>query len=302
MHIFKPSSIARTDVRGSTSRRINSMSAPSERTHVDRKAATAAYSALDVELSSKAHAERASGTHDEQHSAVGGRLKTIVFGGLDGILTCFAIVSSCAGSDMSPRVVLLLGACNILADALAMGVGEYLSTKSSDEFASYERTREDWEMRHNPEGEILEMVDIYVGRGMSREDATTVITTMAKYHDFFVNVMMVEELGLTVPEPEAHCDAMKDGFLMFLAFCVFGAFPLLGYALLPQFRPDAAPHELFLAACAVTGVTLFGLGAVKAKFVNGNPYKLGAETLALGALCASSAYSAGALLQQFLPS
>ncbi|EGB09514.1 hypothetical protein AURANDRAFT_24305 [Aureococcus anophagefferens] len=278
------------------------MSAPSERTHVDRKAATAAYSALDVELSSKAHAERASGTHDEQHSAVGGRLKTIVFGGLDGILTCFAIVSSCAGSDMSPRVVLLLGACNILADALAMGVGEYLSTKSSDEFASYERTREDWEMRHNPEGEILEMVDIYVGRGMSREDATTVITTMAKYHDFFVNVMMVEELGLTVPEPEAHCDAMKDGFLMFLAFCVFGAFPLLGYALLPQFRPDAAPHELFLAACAVTGVTLFGLGAVKAKFVNGNPYKLGAETLALGALCASSAYSAGALLQQFLPS
>ncbi|KAH8046070.1 hypothetical protein JL722_13909 [Aureococcus anophagefferens] len=120
---------------------------------------------------------------------------------------------------------------------------------------------------------------------MSR--AAAVITTMAKYHDFFVNVMMVEELGLTVPEPEAHCDAMKDGFLMFLAFC---------------FRPDAAPHELFLAACAVTGVTLFGLGAVKAKFVNGNPYKLGAETLALGALCASSAYSAGALLQQFLPS
>ena len=154
------------------------------------------------------------------------------------------IVSSCAGSDMSPRVVLLLGACNILADALAMGVGEYLSTKSSDEFASYERTREDWEMRHNPEGEILEMVDIYVGRGMSREDATTVITTMAKYHDFFVNVMMVEELGLAVPEPEAHCDAMKDGFLMFLAFCVFGAFPLLGYALLPQFRPDAAPSGM----------------------------------------------------------
>ncbi|KAH8065954.1 hypothetical protein JL722_345 [Aureococcus anophagefferens] len=293
-----PSSIARTDVRGSTSRRINSMSAPSERTHVDRKAATAAYSALDVELSSKAHAERASGTHDEQHSAVGGRLKTIVFGGLDGILTCFAIVSSCAGSDMSPRVVLLLGACNILADALAMGVGEYLSTKSSDEFASYERTREDWEMRHNPEGEILEMVDIYVGRGMSREDATTVITTMAKYHDFFVNVMMVEELGLTVPEPEAHCDAMKDGFLMFLAFCVLALSA-------PRLRaPPAVParrgaHELFLAACAVTGVTLFGLGAVKAKFVNGNPRLAEA---ARSALCASSAYSAGALLQQFLPS
>ena len=277
------------------------MGAPGEKTHVDRKGAMAAYSALDVELSRTAHDERAAGGHDEQHSAVGGALKTIVFGGLDGILTCFAIVSSCAGSNMSPRVVLLLGTCNILADALAMGVGEYLSTKSSDEFANYERTREDWEMRQNPEGEIQEMVDIYVSRGMSREDATTVISTMAKYHDFFVNVMMVEELGLAVPEPEAHCDAMKDGFLMFLAFCVFGAAPLLGYTVMPMFKPDAEPHELFLAACTVTGATLFCLGAFKARFVNGNPIKLGAETLALGALCATCAYSAGALLQEFLP-
>ena len=57
-------------------------------------------------------------------------LKTVVFGGLDGILTSFAIVASCAGSSLSARTVLLLGACNILADALAMGVGEYLSSKS----------------------------------------------------------------------------------------------------------------------------------------------------------------------------
>ena len=75
-------------------------------------------------------------------SAVGGRLKTIVFGGLDGILTCFAIVSSCAGSDMSPRVVLLLGACNILADALAMGVGEYLSSRSYNSYVLREKERE----------------------------------------------------------------------------------------------------------------------------------------------------------------
>ena len=162
-----------------------------ERSHVDRGQAQAAYSALDVEASARAHASRVDGGHDEAHSKVGGQLKTIVFGGLDGILTSFAIVSSCAGSGLTSRVVLLLGACNILADAMAMGVGEYLSTKSSDEYARRERAREDWELRNHPEGEVEEMVEIYVQRGMSREDAQVVISTMAKYHDFFVDVMMV---------------------------------------------------------------------------------------------------------------
>ena len=78
-----------------------------------------------------------------------------------------------------------------MADAMAMGVGEYLSTKSSDEYARRERAREDWELRNHPEGEVEEMVEIYVQRGMSREDAQVVISTMAKYHDFFVDVMMV---------------------------------------------------------------------------------------------------------------
>lgn len=275
----------------------------SEQTRVDRSTAMAAYSALNVEMSKKAHAERVDGAHTEQHSQVGGQLKTIIFGGLDGILTSFAIVSSCAGSQMETRVVLLLGACNILADALAMGVGEYLSTKSNDEFARYERSREAWEMRNNPEGEIEEMVDIYVGRGMSREDAQTVISTMAKYHDFFVDIMMVEELGLFVPEPDAHCEAIKDGFLMFLAFVFFGSMPLLGYIIFPMVVPPeyALPQNLFLVACFVTGATLFCLGATKAKFVNGNPVRLGAETLALGALCAFCAYSAGVLLSSYMP-
>ena len=51
-----------------------------------------------------------------------------------------------------------------------------------------------WELENYPEGEIQEMVDIYTERGMSREDATTVITVMAQYKEFFVDVMMAEVL------------------------------------------------------------------------------------------------------------
>ena len=113
---------------------------------------------------------------------------------------------------------------------------------------------------------------------------------------------MVEELGLFVPEEDAWVESAKDGLLMFASFVVFGTAPLVGYLLTPLFVHDPSEHDLFLAACAVTGVTLFSLGAAKARFVQQKALKLGAETLALGALCASVAYFCGAALSSQLPS
>ncbi len=67
--------------------------------------------------------------HDEAHNSLGDYLKGVVFGGLDGILTSFAIVAGAAGGKMSWEVVLVLGFSNIFADAISMGVGEYLSSQ-----------------------------------------------------------------------------------------------------------------------------------------------------------------------------
>ena len=83
---------------------------------------------------------------------------------------------------------------------------------------------------------------------------------------------------------------------MFCAFVTFGSMPLVGYIVVPRLLHETSDRDLFLWACAVTGVTLFALGAAKASFVQGSALQLGAETLALGALCASVAYSAGMLL------
>ena len=103
-------------------------------------------------------------------------------------------------------------------------------------------------------------------------------------------------------EEDAWVESAKDGLLMFASFVVFGTAPLVGYLLTPLFVHDPSEHDLFLAACAVTGVTLFSLGAAKARFVQQKALKLGAETLALGALCASVAYFCGAALSSQLPS
>lgn len=99
----------------------------------------------------------------------------------------------------------------IYPDALAMGVGEFLSSKAENEWILSERRRENWEMENYPEGEIAEMIDIYQERGMTHDDAKLVIETMAKYKEFFVDVMMAEELALQVPDEDHKIESMKEG-------------------------------------------------------------------------------------------
>jgi DNA damage-binding protein 1 len=147
-----------------------------------------------------------------------------------------------------------------------MGVGEFLSTKAENEWILSERKREQWEMDNYPEGEIQEMIDIYTSRGMEKEDATIVIQTMAKYKDFFVDVMMRDELELQVPEPDHQWESFKNGFVMFCAFSVFGSLPLLGYIVIPWTFPGLDHDMLFKAACFVTGIVLFAMGSVKSIF------------------------------------
>mmetsp|Transcript_25987 Transcript_25987/g.31868 ORF Transcript_25987/g.31868 Transcript_25987/m.31868 type:complete len:295 (-) Transcript_25987:16-900(-) len=230
---------------------------------------------------------------EEPHQKGGDFLKAVIFGGLDGILTSFAIVAGATGGSLSNNVVLILGFSNIFADALSMGVGEFLSSKAHNEWVLKERSREKWEMDNYPEGEIKEMVEIYVSKGMSIKDAELVINTMAKYKEFFVDVMMVEELSLQVPEEDYKIEAMKEGFVMFLSFAFFGALPLLGYVIIPMNFPSMSSQHLFIFACIITGFVLFIMGSVKSFFSASNWFTSGAETLLLGGTCATVAYLIG---------
>ena len=121
-----------------------------------------------------------------------------------GIITTFAVVAGGIGGKLSVDTILILGFSSVLADAISMGVGDALSTKAENEYILAERKREQWEFEHNPEGEIEEMVDLYVAKGCEREDAVMIINTMSKYKEFFINVMMAEELELQVPDPDEN--------------------------------------------------------------------------------------------------
>lgn len=249
-----------------------------------------AYTKGDLEASIKAHADKG---HGEDHSQVGGHIKSIVFGGMDGIITTFAVVAGAVGGGLGTEVILILGFSSVFADAVSMGVGDALSTKSENEYILMEKAREKWELDNNPQGEIEEMIDLYVNKGMSKEDATECITRMAKYPEFFVNVMMAEELELQVPD--ADDNPWIDGGVTFCSFVVFGTIPLLGY--LCFYAAGFSPQVLFIIACCITACALFGLGVVKAKITKQVWYKSGCEVLGLGGGAAAIAYLVGALVE-----
>lgn len=181
-----------------------------------------------------------------------------------------------------------------------MGVGEFLSSKAENEWILSEREREKWEVQNYPEGEVQEMIDIYVEKGMERGDAKMVIETIAKYEDFFVDVMMAEELQLAVPEDDHVQESVREGIIMFLSFAAFGSLPLLGYVIIPISFPDLGEEALFVTACIVTGFVLFIMGCMKSVFSSANWVCCGMETLLLGGACATVAYTIGQYVNEIV--
>jgi vacuolar iron transporter family protein len=254
---------------------------------------TDAYRQRDLEASRNAH-NQPHEIAEEQHSQGGEYIKSVILGGLDGIITTFAIVAAVEGGGLSKSTAVLMGVANLVADAISMGFGDYLSESAEIGYVKMEQARETWETENYLEGEISEMITIYENRGLNNQDATTVITTLAKYPKVFVENMMVDELGLMpITDDFDPWECHRKGAITFLSFMVFGAIPLATYLLLYETVGDYR----FLVACSATLITLFGLGMFKSKFTNQNRYLSGAYMMLNGSLAAGAAYGIGYLCE-----
>lgn len=265
----------------------------------DLELAKKAYKSDDVQLSKLAHDGVALITNaTESHKTESGKhIKAIVFGGLDGIITTFAVVAGVAGADLSSNFVLVLGFASLLADAVSMGFGEFISAQAETDYQEAELKRERWEMENYPEGEVNEMVEIYIEKGFSKEDAETIIKTMAKNTDFFVSHMLVQELGIMPPDDDDS--PLKSGLITFCSFIVFGFIPLLAFLIMNS--TDAEFAAQFGTACALTAATLIALGVVKAKLSGMDPFRSALKVLFNGTLAAVSAYLIGWALSEAFP-
>src|SRR5512138_637445 len=130
-----------------------------------------AYAEGDLEASAQAHAKNNFDKRDiayaeEKHGGASSQyIGDMVYGGLDGIVTTFAVVSGVAGADLGANIVLILGLANLFADGFSMATGAFLSSKSEQEYYDRERRREAWEVEHFPEAEKAELREIYIERG-----------------------------------------------------------------------------------------------------------------------------------------
>ncbi|MEM7526042.1 MAG: VIT1/CCC1 transporter family protein, partial [Pseudomonadota bacterium] len=80
-------------------------------------------------------------------------LRSAVYGGIDGGVTTFAIVSGVAGAGLADNVIIILGVANVLADGFSMAAGDYLATKSDGDNLKRIKLVEERHIRTHPEGE-----------------------------------------------------------------------------------------------------------------------------------------------------
>lgn len=226
-----------------------------------------------------------------QQDRIGPYIKSIVYGGLDGIITTFAVVSGVAGAELGTQVILILGISNLLADGFSMGMGDYLSTKSEREVYANEERRQYWEAENFPEGQKRELTALYQQHGYSPDEAETLVDVQTRTPERWANAMMLQELNLVKDEESPLSNAVAT----FISFIIAGALPLLVY-LAGLFTPIPS-STAFTISLISAGIALFLLGAAKYFVTRLNPLRTGMEMLILGGLAAGVAYGVGALLK-----
>jgi DNA damage-binding protein 1 len=261
-----------------------------------QKEARSAYTLADSQASKLAHDKYRGAAATEHHmTSTGSYLKSIIFGGMDGVITTFAVVAGAAGGNLGSEIILIMGFSNLLADGLSMGLGDFISSKAEDDFVAAEHARETWEFENYPEGEKAEMVELYQERGYSEEDAANLVEILTRNKETFINTMMVEELGMMPPDPDSS--PAKHGLVTFLSFLANGLIPLLTFVIASIVTASSGEHIdfyfLFGLTCALTALNMFGLGAVSSIFTIDPWWKAGLFTLLNGCVAAGASYLVG---------
>ena len=217
-------------------------------------------------------------------------LREIVYGGNDGIVTTFAVVAGFAGlgaegaAEVGAIAVLLFGLANLFADASAMGLGAFLSSRSQREVYGTLHQRELRAIRERPEAERRETVKTLTARGVSRADAETFAALYERNPEFYADFMMTYAMGMQDPSDRSPA---IDGLTTFLSFIIFGSIPLLPYFLLPP--SDGS----FTLSCWATAAALALLGVLRWWVTREPLWRCLGETLLIGGTCAVIAYAVG---------
>ncbi len=223
-----------------------------------------------------------------RHRAAGGNaLRAGVLGANDGLLSVFSLVMGVAGAGRPSGDILLTGAAGLMAGALSMALGEWISVQSSRELYEHQLKIEHSELTANPEAEAEELALIYQAKGIGPEEARRLANRLIADPATALDTLAREELS--IDPQELGGSAWVAAFISFGLFAVGGVIPVLPYL----FWHGAAG---IMVSAVASAVGLFVMGAVITLMTGRNPVVSGLRMILFGLMAAAVTFGVGRLI------
>ena len=181
-----------------------------------------------------------------------GWLRAAVLGANDGIVSTAALIVGVAAAESNRSAVLLAGLAGLVAGAMSMAAGEYVSVSSQSDTEKADLARERRELEEEPEAELRELQQIYIGRGLDPDLAMKVAEKLSAGDRLAAHAR--DELGIT--EAQA-ANPIQAALASAATFSVGAALPLAITAIAPA-------RTIIPVVAAASLVCLAGLGALAA--------------------------------------
>ena len=222
---------------------------------------------------------------EKRHRSVGGNaLRAAVVGGNDGLVSNFSLIMGVAGASSEHAGVLLAGFAGLLAGALSMALGEWISVKSSQELYENQMQLEMDELESNPEGEEKELKLIFLSKGVPEEQAKQMAKDAISNIDHAHQILVKEELGINAEDLEGS--AMEAAIFSFLLFALGAIIPLIPFMF-------TGGNLAIILSVLFSGIGLFFIGASITLFTNKNVWYSGFRQVLFGLMAAAITFGIG---------
>ena len=221
-----------------------------------------------------------------------GRLREVVFGAQDGILSTVALVTAVA-VGVGPEgtsTVLVAGLAAALAGMISMATGAYLGSRAEQDVRRSEIAREAQELEENPAEELAELVVIFQREGKSFQEARALADEISQDKELWLNTLVEKELGISAEET---ANPIKDGLVMGTSFILAAVIPIVPYLFF-----DGGQAIGISVAGALTGLFVLGMG--KGRLVQRSPVLQGLEILGIGAVSAGLGFVLGEVIPRLV--
>lgn len=181
-------------------------------------------------------------------------LRAAVLGANDGILSTASIAIGIAAASQTREPIVLATVAGLVAGALAMAAGEYVSVSSQTDIEKADILREEQELLEMPEIELQRLAEIYEKRGLKKETALTVAIELTEHDALGAHIR--DELGIN---EISQANPIQAAFASGASFTVGGLLPFMATLLLP-----IKNMEYYLYGSALLFLILLGIMAAKA--------------------------------------